>query len=142
MSAQQDIIKKYGQPGAAYQSKFCTLWQVQQDFPWFPAKRIFINKDFKEKLAIALKSIEQAGLQEEIITFDGCYMERKVRGSSKISLHSWGMACDFNSNQERLGQKETKWTPKFIELMKAAGLFWGGDYQTRKDNMHFSLYNG
>lgn len=141
MSAQDEIIFKYGQPDKAYFDKYCIMWQIQEDFSWFPAKRIYINKDFKDKLYTALKEIEAAGLQHEIETFDGCYVERKVRGSNKISLHSWAMATDWNAAKEKLGQNDTHFTPAFIAIM-VKYVYWGGNYKGRKDPMHFSLYNG
>ena len=142
MNAQDFIRQKYGEPSPAYFSKYCILWEVQQEFNWFPQRRIFINKDFADKLRIAFKQIEAAGLQDQIITFDGCYVERKVRGSNKISLHSWAMAIDLNAHLEKLGQVDTHFTQQFIDIMIASGLFWGGNYKGRRDNMHFSLYNG
>lgn len=142
MTAQQEIIAKYGQPGPAYQAKYCEIWKIDQDFPWFPAKKIFINKDFKERLMIALKNIDEAGLSHEIKTFDGCYSDRKVRGASSISLHSWAMAWDLNGHIEGLGQTTTHWSAEFLALMAAAGIHWGGNFQRRKDPMHFGLYNG
>lgn len=129
-------------PGVTYQAKFCTIWKVQEDFPWFPAKRIFINKEFKEKLYKAFKKIEEAHLQNEIHSFDGCYQERKVRGSSAISLHSWAMAIDLNASMEKLGQTTSHFSGEFIKIMTEEGIYWGGNYQGRKDPMHFSLYNG
>lgn len=142
MTAQQQIIEKYGQPGPGYLAKYCILWEIHNDFPWFPAKRIYINKDFKDRLMLAFKNIEEAGLQSEIITFDGCYVERKVRGSSAISLHSWALACDLNAHLEKLGQIETNWSEEFLALMQAAGVCWGGNFKGRRDPMHFALYPG
>lgn len=142
MSAQTDIIAKYGQPGPAYQGKYCMIWEVQKDFPWFPAKKIFINKDFKDKLYTAFKALEARGIQDEIKTFDGCYNERTVRGSTKLSLHDWAMALDMNAKTEKLGQTFTHWSPAFAQTMKDAGIFWGFDYKGRKDPMHWSLYLG
>jgi hypothetical protein len=142
MATQDLIIQKYGEPSQEYMSKYCSMWEVQKEFPWFPAKRMFVNNDFKNKLRIAFHNIEEASLQSEIKTFDGCYVERKVRGSNKISLHSWAMAIDLNAHIEQLGQATTHFSQAFIAIMIAAGLFWGGNYKGRKDPMHFSLYNG
>ncbi len=142
MIAQDLITQKYGLPSPEYLAKYCSLWEVQKEFPWFPAKRIFINNDFRDKLRVAFERIEAASLQGEIHTFDGCYVERKVRGSNKISLHSWAMACDLNAHEERLGQTVSHFSTVFISIMVTAGLFWGGNYKGRKDPMHFSLYNG
>lgn len=141
MSAQQDIITKYGEPTKDYFNIYCMMWEVINDFSWFPAKRIYINKDFKLKLWSAFTELEAANLHHEIETFDGCYVERRVRGSNKMSLHSWAMAIDLNASKEKLGQVETHFTTPFIDIM-VKYVFWGGNYKGRKDPMHFSLFNG
>lgn len=142
MSAQKILIEKYGEPSAAYQSKFCTIWEIQKEFNWFPAKKILINKDFKEKLQQAFAEIEKAGIQGEIKTFDGCYNDRSVRGKSSKSLHAWAAAIDLNASTEKLSQNNTHWSDKFISIMENSGVYWGGRFKNRKDNMHFSLLNG
>lgn len=142
MSAYTIIKDKYGMPDVAYQSKYCTIWQVQEDFPWFPAEKIFINTEFKGKLFKAFTNLEKAGLHKEIKTFDGCYNVRAVRGKSVLSLHAYAMAVDFNAATEKLGQDRTNLSGQFVAIMKAQGIFWGGDYINRKDPMHWSLYNG
>lgn len=143
MSAQvMIIIPKYGLPDEAYQLKYCTVWDVQKDFPWFPASRIMINKEFKDKLFNAFTNLEKANLQGEIKTFDGCFAQRPVRGKSVQSLHCWAMAIDINAATEKLAQEKTNFSAQFITIMLAAGLFWGGNWTSRKDSMHFALYNG
>lgn len=142
MSAQSEIIAKYGPPGPEYLSKFCELWQIDADFPWFPAKRIFINSDFKAKWEVALPKLFEADVHTEIQTFDGCYAERNVRGRSVPSLHSWAMAWDLNAATERLGQTTTNWSSDFIDIVTAAGIYWGGNFIHRKDPMHFAHYDG
>ena len=142
MSAQLQILSKYGEPGPAYQRNFCTVWNVQNDFPWFPVKSFMVNKEFKDKLFQAFTNLTKAGLQGEIKTFDGCYNDRSVRGRDSTSLHAWAMAIDLNAATEKLAQTTTNFSGQFIAIMKAAGLFWGGDWTGRKDTMHFALYNG
>jgi hypothetical protein len=149
MTAQNQIISKYGLPDDAYKEKHCEMWFISEEFPWVKNvtvfgkqwNKIFINKDFRKKLTVAFTNLEKAGLHTEIKTFDGCYVIRNVRGRKSFSLHSWGMAVDFNAEYERLGQEQTNWSGQFIAIMKAAGIYWGGDWR-RKDPMHFALYNG
>lgn len=142
MTLRETIISKYGEPNAAYQAKYCTIWNISKDFPWFPASKIFINKEFKDKLFAAFANIEKANLQSEIKTFDGCYNDRSVRGRESKSLHAWAMAIDLNAATEKLAQQNTNWSGQFVAIMKAAGIFWGGDWRGRKDSMHFGLFNG
>ena len=142
MSAQAAIIiPKYGNPDKVYQSKYCIIWEVKKDFAWFPADKIYINKEFEAKLFIAFKNLEAKGLHTEINTFDGCFVQRPVRGMSVPSLHSWAMAIDLNAATEKLSQEKTNWTDEFVNTMESAGLYWGGTWH-RKDSMHFALYNG
>lgn len=150
MTAQSQIISKYGLPCSEYNDKYCEMWNLSSDFPWTlgitvngrPWKRVFINKEFKSKLFNAFTNLEKAGLHTEIKTFDGCYVVRMARGRNVPSLHSWAMAIDLNADTEKLGQVTTNWSGQFIAIMKAAGIYWGGDWVRRKDPMHFALYNG
>jgi len=152
MKAQDLILQKYGPPGETYKARYCMMWDAVADFPWLkdvkiggtdsPVKRIYINKDFKDKLSLAFTNLEKTGLHTEIKTFDGCYNDRSVRGRNSKSLHAWAMAVDLNASVEKLGQAGTQWSGRFVAIMKAAGLFWGGDWKGRKDSMHFALFNG
>lgn len=154
-SAQAIILSKYGDPDHQYLSTFCGMWMVLNDFPWFPNhpsapvdKGIFINTDFKNKLKVAFQNLEKNNKHTEIQTYDGCHVDRMVRGNENThgygaeSLHGWAMAIDLNASTEKLGQIEVGWSGQFIAIMKAAGLYWGCDWVHRKDNMHFALFNG
>jgi hypothetical protein len=144
MMTAAELEALYGQPDAAYFSEYCIMWEVQQDYPWFPAKVIYINKDFKVVFSNGLLAVQTAGLQGEIITFDGCFNERNVRGSTSISAHYYACACDLNASKNPMAvnptpaQRQGSWTPEFIVAMKSAGLFFGGDFHTRADPMHWS----
>ena len=150
MTAQETMIAKYGLPDGKYQSKWCILWEVQQDFPWFPAERIFLNKDFKDILYKAFVTLRLNGLQSEIKTYNGCLVVRPIRGANSISMHAWGAAIDLNAQDDpmvinvpedqitpaiRLG----KWSQAFVDAMKSAGLYFGGDFIDRPDPMHYSM---
>lgn len=155
MSAQQILLSKYGVPDALYQQKFCTIWQIQKDFPWFAnvlntatdepgddLVKVMVNEDFKDKLFSAFTNLTSSGCYKEITNFDGCYNPRSVRGRNSTSLHAWAAAWDLNAAKEKLAQQETHWSGQFIAIMKAAGIFWGGDWKSRLDSMHFALFNG
>lgn len=157
MSVQSNIIAKYGNYGKEYREAHCEVWDIINDFPWVENvtvgntdikwKKVFINKDFKEKLFKAFKQLESLGLQGQIKTYNGCFVERKVRGRSAASLHSWAMAIDFNSETEKLNQRKngrfhSNFTPGFIKCFTDNGIFWGGNWKSRFDPMHFAHYNG
>lgn len=64
---------------------------------------------------------------------------RPVRGSTTTpSFHSWGLALDFNSATNWLGRTDGGDIPGWmVSLWGAYGFFWGGNYASRKDPMHF-----
>ena len=77
-------------------------------------------------------------------TFDDwAYAFRMVRGTTdKLSCHSSGTAIDLNATKHPLGKIGTfpaEKVPMIRALARKYGLFWGGDYQNRKDEMHFEI---
>lgn len=90
---------------------------------------------------------ENQGLLSRIITFNGLYNPRFVRGSkTSLSPHAFGAAFDINTKYNGLFK-----TPPAVdekgsvrELVPSAlklGFFWGGYYKKRKDGMHFEVIN-
>jgi hypothetical protein len=144
MTAAQ-LEAQYGQPDAAYLAANCILWHVQQDFPWFPAEVIYINKAFKDMLFASFTAVQAAGLQGEVTDYDGCYNDRDVRGSVAISAHAYAAAIDINSSKNGMvvnptpAQRLGSWSQGFIEAMTSSGVFFGGNFLHRADPMHFSM---
>ena len=74
---------------------------------------------------------------------DWGYAFRMVRGTTdKLSNHSSGTAIDLNATKHPLGKIGTfpaEKVPMIRALARKYGLFWGGDYQKRKDEQHFEI---
>ena len=74
---------------------------------------------------------------------DWGYCYRMVRAEpTKLSNHASGTAIDLNSTKHPLGKAGTfsaEKVPMIQALAKKYGLTWGGDYKTRKDEMHFEV---
>jgi hypothetical protein len=74
---------------------------------------------------------------------DWGYCYRMVRGDqTKLSCHSSGSAIDLNSTKHPLGKVGTfpaEKVPMIRALAKKYGLKWGGDFRSRKDEMHFEI---
>lgn len=66
---------------------------------------------------------------------------RTIRGTSTPSNHSWGTAIDANSLENPQRRPLTTNLPKrVVDLWKAHGFRWGGDYKTSTpDPMHFEF---
>ena len=74
---------------------------------------------------------------------DWGYAFRMVRGTTdKLSNHSSGTAIDLNASRHPLGQVGT-FEPGKVPMLRALahkwGLTWGGDFKSRKDEMHFEI---
>lgn len=71
---------------------------------------------------------------------DWSYANRPIRGKRTPSEHSWGLAVDIDATQFPMGSK--KRLPQWIvDLWKAHGFDYGGDWKGRADPMHFE-FNG
>jgi hypothetical protein len=74
---------------------------------------------------------------------DWGYAYRMVRGdATKLSCHSSGTAIDLNATKHPLGKAGTfpaERVPMLQALAKKYGLKWGGDFKSRKDDMHFEV---
>jgi hypothetical protein len=85
------------------------------------------------------------------------YEHRLVRGGSSLSEHSFGVAIDINSSFNPLTSKPRiisenptlnqrlyaiHETSNVVRIFKAHGWYWGGEWSSKKDYMHFSLTNG
>jgi D-alanyl-D-alanine carboxypeptidase-like protein len=68
------------------------------------------------------------------------YANRAIRGSKRPSNHSWGLAVDLNAPANPMSVKLiTDIPPWMVELWRRRGFRWGGDYEGRKDAMHFEF---
>lgn len=97
----------YGTPGAS---------QVRLDLPfamriaWDPAKtvrRISVHQKVHASAQRAFAKIaaafdERARAELGIDLFGGCLNVRKMRGGTKWSMHSWGIALDFDPDRNQL----------------------------------------
>ena len=88
---------------------------------------------------------EVAGLLHLVLTWDGSFVPRYIRGSRSIlSNHAFGSAFDINAAWNGLGvvpplvgQKAS--VRELVEIANANGFNWGGHYENRKDGMHFEI---
>lgn len=145
------LFAKYGNPmenHRDFEREFMTMWNVPMyldtHIPALP-NRIYINRDIVQPFETVLERLISMQVYKEIKTFDGMFNIRYIRGSkNKLSIHSWGLAVDFNATHNPLGfTKEAAkakglnpFTTLFDEIWRDTGWTCGIDF-SRADGMHF-----
>lgn len=128
-----------------WESQNLTFCQVPDEFTCFPKRGGFPGFTTNKNLVTTFKDvfwkILNEGLADKIYSYDGCYNPRRIQGSSSPSLHSWAIAIDLNYEGNELGDPTPSMDQQVVDIFKAAGFFWGGDFQHRKDGMHFEWFD-
>jgi hypothetical protein len=75
--------------------------------------------------------------------FDGSYNYRPIRGSTRLSCHAFGAAIDLDAEHNPMNTSGNKGTMSsiVIDAFKRQGWYWGGDFHSRQDPMHFQAAN-
>lgn len=102
--------------------------------------KIYGHYAMEDPLRRALGLVVQRSLAKELRTYNGCFCIRSMASGKGPSVHSWGMAVDFNANWNKFGHKPTL-SPKFVKCFAESGFEWGGLWTPDKyrDGMHFQL---
>lgn len=148
MSDTSQCLAHYGDPSqAAFQSK----WLIRHELPaavkpHFPKygnispTAIYMNKFAAASLDAVLLELVATGLHKEFKTYDGCLNLRLKRGLNEYSIHSWGLALDFNAALNplgvRWGSKPGMFSKAFLDVWRRHGWTCGADF-SRGDSMHF-----
>lgn len=96
------------------------------------------HKAMAPKLHNVWQTLTDQGKLGVIKTFDGCYNNRSVRGSTAKSLHAWGLAIDINAADFPLGSMSRQ-DHDLTVAFEEQGFWYGGDYHGRKDPMHYQF---
>jgi hypothetical protein len=111
-----------------------------------PSKgRMQFHKRAVPQLLAMWAAWENAGLLDRVLTYDGAYNPRFVRGSTTdLSNHAFGTAFDINEHFNRLcaipalaGREGS--VRELVGMANEHGFFWGGNFKTRPDGMHFEV---
>jgi lysozyme family protein len=88
---------------------------------------------------------EAAGLLDRVLTYDGAYVPRFIRGSrTTLSNHAFGTAFDINAAWNGLGVRpklagQRGSVRELVSLAHKRGFYWGGHFGSRADGMHFEV---
>ncbi len=107
--------------------------------------RLRFHRKAVEQLEGLWAAWEQAGLLHRVLTYDGAYNPRFIRGSrTTLSNHAYGSAFDINYRWNRLGaipalEGREGSVRELVGIANEHGFFWGGHFQGRPDGMHFEV---
>jgi hypothetical protein len=111
--------------------------------------RVSVNKRVAPNLQAALRSIYADGLWRFLSPYGGGYEFRRIGGSDKLSLHSLGLALDFDpaANPRDGKPDESRFGASgegraVVRLFELHGWYWGGRFESRPDAMHFQFATG
>ncbi len=86
------------------------------------------------------------GLLKNIISYDGDYVPRFIRGKAQqqtLSNHAFGTAFDINAKWNAYGSEPATWGQQgcvyeLVDIAAEHGFYWGGFFSHR-DGMHFEI---
>lgn len=147
-----DLFLKYGDPA---KEQHLVVWDVPAHLEiGFIPKKIYCHRLMIPRLSVAFENLITRGHVDELLTWDGCFNHRPIRGYEKrfkalmeagqtmeamqlLSVHSWGLAIDVNAAWNGLGKAPTL-SAGFVQCFTDAGFEWGGTWK-RMDGMHFQI---
>ena len=104
---------------------------------------------FHKKAAAQLvglwKAWEDAGFLDRVLTWDGSFVPRFVRGSrTLLSNHAFGTAFDINAALNPRGTRPLLVGKKgsvreLVTMANDQGFYWGGHFGAKPDGMHFEI---
>jgi D-alanyl-D-alanine carboxypeptidase/Bacterial SH3 domain/Transglycosylase SLT domain len=108
---------------------------------------VYGHKLLAGPLKMALRLVCDRGLAKQLKTYDGCFNIRAMKSGSSMSVHSWGLALDFNCATNPFQTDDARTWPEvitdfssdFVKCFAEAGFEWGGLWNSVHDAMHFQL---
>lgn len=111
--------------------------------------RLYVRRELAHIFKGFVDEIVEKGYKIDGHADDWGFAHRPIRGyenryaASKdprwLSNHSWGLAVDLNATDHPLGKRGTGVPQYVVEAARRWGLFWGGNYSGRPDEMHFEF---
>jgi hypothetical protein len=107
-------------------------------------KRVTLHKKVVDPFLALLQAWKDEGVLDDVLSFDGAFNPRLVRGGNTLSNHALGTAFDVNARWNPLGTQgaapgEKGSVDRLIPIAARLGWFNGRYYKTRPDPMHFEF---
>lgn len=120
--------------------KLVTSWDFKEI-----TKGVRVHKKCADSLKIIFDAIWQAADKNQskinewgMNLYAGGFQFRRMTGSSRLSMHSWGCAIDFDSARNAYSDTTPnfKLIPPVLEAFANEGWIWGGNW-SKPDGMHW-----
>jgi hypothetical protein len=120
-------------------------WALVTAWDYSPVSSIRIHQKCADSLSSILADIwASAGKSEARVKewgmhlYAGGYNFRRMTGASRLSMHSWGCAIDFDSARNRYGEVSPNFLtiPAVLEAFAREAWVWGGRWHM-PDGMHW-----
>lgn len=119
---------------------------IPQLYRFTNRKKITFHRLAADQLKKLWNDWEAAGLLHWVLTYEGAYNPRFIRGgvaTRTLSNHAFGTAFDINYAWNQLGAMPALVGQKgcvreLVHLAHLNGFYWGGHF-SRKDGMHFEV---
>ncbi|WP_338848304.1 M15 family metallopeptidase [Massilia sp. W12] len=124
-------------------------WKIITAWDFKPVKSIKVHKKCADSLQKVFSIIwNNAGMQQDKINewgmslYAGAFNFRMMRNGTRLSMHSWGCAIDFDSARNSFGDKTPNFAliPQVLEAFASEEWTWGGNWRT-PDGMHWQAAN-
>jgi hypothetical protein len=102
--------------------------------------RMRVHRKVAANLGDLFEEIHRLGFWPLIRNFGGAYNYRPMRGSTKLSMHSFGAAIDLNTDTNKMGTRGDM-SPVLVALFAHYGWTWGGNW-LNPDPMHWQMGTG
>lgn len=125
--------------------KVAAPWKLVTAWDFRPVAAVRIHRRCADSLTRVFERIwVAAGREQDRIhewgmhLYAGGFNYRMMRGSTRLSMHSWGCAVDFDSARNAFGDR----TPNFASIPQVLAAFdaedwtWGGRWH-KPDGMHW-----
>jgi hypothetical protein len=87
------------------------------------------------------EEVTDIGLLDALGPYGGGFVYRPIGDASAISLHSFGIAWDWNPKEFPLRSLKKR-DPRLLDVFHRYGFLNGGEFAGRKDPMHFQFATG
>jgi hypothetical protein len=136
-----EIIYIFGSLTNTYESKYIVSFTLPYPllYNFLLVKTARCHKLLVENFSAVFEEIKNQGLQDLVQHFGGIYSQRSIRGEpTHPSTHSWGIAIDLEPEKYPLGSLK-RFDTRIIDIFHSYNFFYGGDFKSRKDGMHFQF---